>query len=100
MAAGGPILPPELQNFLVLPVAPHLTLDRAIVLHQSAQVRIIISTDHEANMTSDGQETVGLQNGDEVEIERAPYDCLFARVRSSGYFYRRLMAGLGLASAE
>ena len=29
LAAGGPILPPELRNILLIPVAPHLSLDRA-----------------------------------------------------------------------
>ena len=28
LAAGGPILPPELRNILLVPVAPHLSLDR------------------------------------------------------------------------
>ena len=32
LAAGGPILPPELRNILLVPVAPHLSIDRAIVL--------------------------------------------------------------------
>lgn len=100
MAAGGPILPPELQNFLVIPVAPHLSLDRAIVLRPSAQVRIIVSTDHDANLTVDGQDLVPLRHGDEIDVFRAEHDCRFVRVGDAGYFYRRLMKGLGLASLE
>jgi NAD+ kinase len=29
LAAGGPILPPELRNILIVPIAPHLSVDRA-----------------------------------------------------------------------
>jgi len=30
LAAGGAIMPPELRNILIVPVAPHISLDRAI----------------------------------------------------------------------
>jgi NAD+ kinase len=40
LAAGGPLLPPQLQNYLVLPVAPHLSFERPLVLHQEAIVKI------------------------------------------------------------
>ena len=37
LAAGGPILPPELKNILLIPICPHLSLDRPIVLSQGAR---------------------------------------------------------------
>jgi len=55
LAAGGPILPPELKNILLIPVAPHLSLERAIVLSEGDQVRLQIQTDHKAILTADGQ---------------------------------------------
>ena len=56
MAAGGPLLPPELENFLVIPVAPHLSLGRALVLHRQAVICIEVEMDHDATVTADGQE--------------------------------------------
>ena len=94
MAAGGPLLPPQLQNFLVLPVAPHLSFERPVVLYQDAVVKVQVETEHGAVATADGQEAVSLQNGDEVVIAKHSYDSLFARVRQSGYFYHRLMQRL------
>src|SRR6266508_5282945 len=41
LAAGGPILPPELKNILLIAIAPHLSIDRAIVLSQGATVEVI-----------------------------------------------------------
>ncbi len=38
LAAGGPILPPELRNILLVAVAPHLSVDRAIVFPEGAAV--------------------------------------------------------------
>ncbi|MEM7335313.1 MAG: NAD(+)/NADH kinase [Chloroflexota bacterium] len=95
MAAGGPLLPPQLQNFVVLPVAPHLTFNRSLVLHEEAEIVIDLDMDHEAYLTPDGQHGVSLQSGDKILIRKNDKRCKFARVESSGYFYRRLMGRLG-----
>jgi NAD+ kinase len=96
LAAGGPLLPPQLLNFLVLPVAPHLSFDRALVLHQEARVEVEVSMDHEASLTADGQDIIPLQSGDKVEIQKHDYTSRFARLGQSSYFYHRLMERLGL----
>ena len=95
MAAGGPLLWPRLPNFLVIPVAPHLSLDRAVVLHQTAVVSVEVNPEHEAALTADGQGPVSLQAGDRVIIGQHEHRCLFARVGSSSYFYHRLMERFG-----
>jgi len=97
MAAGGPLLPPQLQNFVVLPVAAHLSLDRALVLHEEAEILVVVEMDHEANLTADGQEGAFLQSGDRILIQKHDQPCLFARVDTPGYFYRRLMRRLGFS---
>jgi NAD+ kinase len=94
LAAGGPILPPQLQNFLVLPVAPHLSFQQALVLHEKAVIMVRLETGHEAMVTADGQNAITLQGGDEVMITRNLHDCRFIRLESPGYFYRRLMEKL------
>jgi NAD+ kinase len=96
MAAGGPLLPPELDNFLVIPVAPHLSLNRAIVLHRHAVISIQVEMDHDATVTADGQAAIPLESGDRVVLQQHDHEALFARVGSSGYFYRRLMRRLGI----
>lgn len=40
MAAGGPLMPPQLQNLVVVPVAAHLSLNRSLVLHENARIAI------------------------------------------------------------
>ncbi len=97
MAAGGPMLPPGLMNFVITPVAAHLSLNRALVFHEEAEISIKVNTGHEATLTADGQEGVLLQNGDVVMIKKHVNHCCFARVDSSGYFYRRLMQRLGFS---
>ncbi len=95
MAAGGPLLPPQLPNFVVVPVAPHLTFDRAIIFHEQAEIAITVHMDHHAYLTPDGTDGILLEDEDVVLVTKAAKGCQFVRVESSGYFYRRLMGRLG-----
>ncbi|MCK5054626.1 MAG: NAD(+)/NADH kinase [Anaerolineales bacterium] len=90
LAAGGPILPPELRNILLVPVAPHLSVDRAIVLHEGSEVRIMVKTGHQASLSMDGHEPVHLQDRDIVRAFASKYVALFVRLQDPDYFYRNL----------
>jgi NAD+ kinase len=90
LAAGGPILPPELRNILLVPVAPHLSLDRAIVLAEGSSVSITIEVDHQAVFSVDGQTPIGLTNDDRVNVYASPHVVKFVRFQDPGYFYRNL----------
>ncbi len=68
LAAGGPILPPELRNIVVVPIAAHLSLDRAVVLAEGSTVRLEVSSDHQVILSVDGQFDVEVYNGDTVEV--------------------------------
>ncbi len=97
MAAGGPLMPPQLQNLVIVPVAAHLSLNRSLVLHEDARIAIQVEMGHEAFLTADGQKSTPVQDGDEVVITKNERTCSFARVESPGYFYRRLMGRLGFS---
>jgi NAD+ kinase len=100
LAAGGPIVPPELHNMLLIPLAPHLCLERAIVLSQGSVVRIRVRTDHVAILTIDGQYQVEMADNDRVEVKASPYVCRFIRLQDRAYFYRTLMQRLGQPTNE
>jgi NAD+ kinase len=94
LAVGGPILPPELRGILIIPIAPHLSMDRAVVLAEGVQVETQIKTDHQAILTVDGQYEFDLQNGDQVFVRAYSEVSRFARVQPRSYFYRTLLARL------
>ena len=93
-AVGGPILPPELKNILLIPIAAHLSVNRAIVLAQGAIVKIQIRTDHQAILTVDGQFEYELQDGAWVTVQASPHVSRFIRLQDRPYFYRTLMERL------
>jgi NAD+ kinase len=90
LAAGGPILPPELRNILLVAVAPHLSIDRAIILAEGSSVSIVVHTDHQAVLSPDGQVPIGLADGDRVEAYASDHTIQFLRFQDPGYFYRNL----------
>lgn len=91
LAAGGPILPPELRNILLIAIAPHLSIDRAIVLPQGSTVEVVARCEHQAILTADGQFEVPLQDGDLVRVRMSDYVTRFVRVRPRNYFYASLV---------
>lgn len=94
LAAGGPIMPPEQRNILLVPVAPHLSLDRPVVLAEGVCVKVVVEGHSPAALTLDGQRKVELTNQDVVTVGAGSRRARFARVRARDYFYRTLMARL------
>ncbi|MEW6715959.1 MAG: NAD(+)/NADH kinase [Chloroflexota bacterium] len=90
LAAGGPVLPPNLRNILLVPVAPHLSVDRAVVLSEGSYVSISVHTDHHAVLSLDGQDPIELADGDRVDVRASEHTIHFARLQDPGYFYRIL----------
>ena len=94
LAVGGPILPPELKNILVLPIAPHLSMQRPVVVDQGTPVRLQVFTSHRAILNIDGQKEVELHNEDNVIVTASANANRFIRLRERNYFYRYLMEKL------
>ena len=91
LAAGGPILPPELRNILIVPIAPHLSVERAVVLSEGTSVSIAIQGGNTV-LSVDGQEPISLAEGDVVNVRADEFTAQFVRFGNPGYFYRNLTA--------
>jgi NAD kinase len=91
LAAGGPILPPELRNILLVPIAPHLSVDRAVVLSEGSMVTIRVNGEN-AVMSVDGQPSITLMEDDRITVHAAEVTTKFVRFGDPGYFYRNITA--------
>lgn len=90
LAVGGPIMPPDLRNILIVAVAPHLSVDRAIILSEGSVVNVTVHTTHQAVFSVDGQPPVSMADGDEVRVEANHSTACFVRFGDRGYFYRNI----------
>lgn len=91
LAAGGPILPPDLRNILIVPIAPHLSVDRAVVLSEGSSISIIVKSENSV-VSMDGQPPLPLAEDDHVDVRAAEYAAQFVRFGDPGYFYRNINA--------
>jgi len=93
LACGGPILPPELSNILIVPAAPHLSMSRPIVLAEGAKVDVMPSAANQQPvlLIADGMVLDELRAGDKVCVRVSPYVSRFVRLRERNYFYRSLL---------
>ncbi len=91
MAAGGPILSPELRNVILVPVAPHLSIEQTLVLSENVLVSVFVNTSHQAVISIDGQPPIDLINDDRIEIKASDDSVRFIRFKDPGYFYRNLI---------
>ncbi|MCL2443620.1 MAG: NAD(+)/NADH kinase [Treponema sp.] len=75
MAAGGPILDPEMEAMILNPICPFALSNRPLVL-PSRQTLVITVADKQRSgvlLTIDGQDTFALECGDKIFIRQAPY---------------------------
>ena len=94
LAAGGPILAPELQNLVIVPIAPHLSLARPLIMSPTTVITLKVRTDHRAILTADGQFYIDLEDGDRVTVAASPDTASFIRFGPPDYFYQSLMERL------
>ncbi|MFN3788253.1 MAG: NAD(+)/NADH kinase [Sulfurihydrogenibium azorense] len=87
LSAGGPIVYPPLEVFVLVPICPHTLTDRPIILPTTEPIKIkLISKDKDAWLTLDGQEGTQLFYGDEIVVKQSPYYTFIVRTPYKNYF--------------
>jgi NAD+ kinase len=72
LSAGGPIVHPAVESFVITPICPHMLSDRPLVVRDSSSIAVQLSGDTESVfLTLDGQRGIPLQATDRVRISRA-----------------------------
>jgi NAD+ kinase len=94
LAAGGPVLAPDLNNIVVVPVAGHLSALRSLVLPETAELTLTVVRSQPAVASVDGQVDFELPVGQAVEIRLAAERTIFARRGDPRDFYAHLTARL------
>lgn len=94
LAAGGPIVAPDVRCLTVTPVAAHLAIAQAIVVpaHRVLNLQLIKASD--AMLTVDGQLDLALEPGDIVHHTGSENAAKFVRFGGDGYFYETVLRRL------
>ena len=94
LSAGGPILPPELRNMVLVPICPHLSLERTIVLAEGATVTVCVEDAGDGVVVVDGVTEASLQAGDKIVLTNSPHVTRFVRLYDRRQVYETLMERL------
>jgi NAD+ kinase len=89
LAAGGPILHPEVDALLLTPIAPHMLTNRPIVLPGGSEIRVqpaINGSNEEVFVTFDGQSGHAVEAEDIICVSRAERPLRLIRASSRTYF--------------
>ncbi len=74
LAAGGPILMPNVEAFAVTPVSAHSLTHRPLVVRDTSQIEIVVMTgEEEAYLSIDGQAGMPMLDGDRVYCRKSQY---------------------------
>jgi NAD+ kinase len=72
LSAGGPIVHPNVESFIITPICPHTLTDRPVVVRDSSAIEMRLAGNTESVfLTLDGQKGIALQVSDRVHITRA-----------------------------
>lgn len=86
LAAGGPILSPGSQNFIVVPIASHNLTVRPIVIQDSSEIKIRIEGREEKYlMTMDSRQSA-IHKKDELIIKRCKFEINLVQMRNKDFY--------------
>jgi NAD+ kinase len=88
LAAGGPIVQPNVEAIVLTPIAPHTLTNRPIVIPSSSTVRVtpMLGERDEVFVTFDGQAGFELRAGDQISVCRAGQPIRLIRAATRSYF--------------
>jgi len=72
LSAGGPILEPDMDAMIIVPICPHTMSYRPIVVDGDSEIEVVVKEDphSHAQVTCDGQINLGVVSGERILIRK------------------------------
>lgn len=88
LSAGGPVMYPDLNALVLVPMYPHTLTNRPIVIDANDTIKLYISDHNKINprLSFDGQEHVNLQKGDTITIKQQQQQLRLLHPKGYNYF--------------
>jgi NAD+ kinase len=87
LSAGGPIVHPGVESWIITPICPHTLSDRPVVVRDSSLIEVHLSGDTESVfLTLDGQTGIPMQAADVVRMRRASERLRLIQPAQKSYF--------------
>jgi NAD+ kinase len=87
LSAGGPIVHPSVESFIITPICPHTLSDRPVVIGDTSIIEVNLTAGTESVfLTLDGQKGIPLQATDRVRVSRAQQLLKLIQTPNKSYF--------------
>jgi NAD+ kinase len=99
LSAGGPLICPEIDAMVCVPLNPHTLSSRPIVLHGDSEIEIRVNSKHELHpsVTCDGQDDLMTEPGDKILIKKHQHIISLIHPKDNN-FYKVSRSKLGWGS--
>ena len=90
LAAGGPLISPDVDCLLLNPICPHTLQSRPVILAPDSQIEIVLRMRERREgilLSADGETIAELKNDDRVSVCRAPYAACMIRFPGERSFF-------------
>jgi NAD+ kinase len=87
LSAGGPIVYPTVDAFVITPICPHTLTNRPLVIPDTATMEVHFQAAEEpAFITLDGQVSLEVNQGEHIVVKKAPETLRLVRAAKKTYF--------------
>jgi len=88
LSGGGPILAPETNTMVLVPMFPHTLSSRPIAVDRNRIIDLIVSEgiSHQPKLSCDGQVIIDLEPGDRIQIKQYPVSMKLVHPLDYDYF--------------
>lgn len=86
LSAGGPLLHPSTQGWVLVPIAPHTLSNRPLVLPDASVITIEVVSGRDASANFDMQSMASLLQGDRITVRRSEHRVRFLHPIGWTYF--------------
>lgn len=87
LSAGGPVLHPTLNAFVIVPICPHALTARPLVVPSTEKVKIELKTPNENFLlTADGQKNVTITGSKTICIEKYDYNAKLISIENNNFY--------------
>ena len=91
LSAGGPVVAPKTELFIITPICPHSLSARSILLSAEDELHIVVreekkTQDEEAILTLDGQRAKDLAAEDTIVIRKSEKKAYFIQLNENSFF--------------
>ena len=89
LSGGGPILHPELEAIVLVPICPHTLNNRPIEVHSKDTIEISLCKQRntDARVSFDGQSNINLEPGDKIVINRKEHCLRLLHPKNYDYYH-------------